>query len=86
MEDLKFRPGVEFNQAILDKVKLELSICDSDIVEAYSKLLIGTWNPGDPLRMQIARSLKELVELLRTVKQKEKMKSANNCTDDSSGG
>ena len=67
MEELKFHPRLKFNQAFHDKAKLELSICDPDIAEAYSKLMIGDWSSGDALRMQIARSLKELVEILKGV-------------------
>ena len=43
--------------------KLELGIVDEDIADIFRKIGSGKWQPGLPTKIQIARSLKQLVEM-----------------------
>ena len=73
-----------FRKEVLDNIEMELSIVDPDIASNFRRLGPRYWNPGAALNMQIARSLKELVALLRASKEKEKVETSDNCTKDSS--
>ncbi|MBI4618675.1 MAG: hypothetical protein HY739_00685 [Desulfobacterales bacterium] len=46
--------------------QLELSVVDKDISDIFNEIGSGKWPPGLAVKIQIARSLKSLIEVLRS--------------------